>query len=243
LRTNLDLCRLHNHCCRWKTKEVSKLKEKRQTEERLEPRGRTHVPANPPPVQQPIAAALGAAYAAGADDHSDDDDIFGYNASASGRVPGRRVAGAQPMASTSDMVNNELAKYLDYQVPLSEVFALKEPKNLLPWWEKKETVFPFMALLGRSIHPIPSTSGGLELDFGGASRVLTSKRGSLSPAYVEMITSLAHAMECIPDSVPIIKACDLEASIPARLTNPGVAAELDIGDDDEEEEVLPDIAV
>lgn len=88
-------------------------------------------------------------------------------------------------SSTSDDVEeDELTAYTSY------VWTADANIDLIKWWQERESIFPVLSKFAVFIHSIPASSIPSEKKFSDAGNVITNKRTSLRPDFIEGILML-----------------------------------------------------
>lgn len=124
------------------------------------------------------------------------------------------------------------------QVP-HDYKVIKEGEALAAFWQTYgREKFRVLSEVARSVLGAPPSAAVLEPDFDDAWWLVNHPpRGSLGPAYAEMIMFLRGVYEYIPGVIPILSDEQAEEAIPYRFKDPTVRKELAqlfvVGDDDE----------
>jgi len=91
----------------------------------------------------------------------------------------RRFEGWENRSDRNMSLQREMEVYLETGYAESE-----EPEDLLPWWKNRQSAFPKLARLARSLLCIPATSASSERNFSRSGLIVTDKRSSIAPQAV-----------------------------------------------------------
>jgi len=94
------------------------------------------------------------------------------------------------------------------------------------WKKHGDTICPQLKPVAQAILGLPPASAVLERDFCIADSVMTRKRGSVDPAYVEMMLFCRANYHLIPSRIPELDAEKVKEAIPTRLTDPSKLSEV-----------------
>ena len=137
--------------------------------------------------------------------------------------------------SAEEKAQEELDAYQDFMLDPEIKKILTTPTRLLTWWRTTGSVnFPILAQVARAALAVPPSSAVLERDFSVVSNLLTAKRSTLDPYWVEMTMLLHCNQECIPQFIPKLTKEQVKKRLPKRFTDPRFIA---LHSDDEVAEV------
>ena len=81
--------------------------------------------------------------------------------------------------------------------------------------------------LAQAVFGAPSSAGVMERDFSVADMFQPRKRGSLDPAYLEMVLYLRGQLHDIPRDIPQLTDEEARQAIPSRFTNSDMLNEVE----------------
>lgn len=120
--------------------------------------------------------------------------------------------------SPTDIVADEIKRFRE----ISDNSALALAASKLPAWfaqKAQRAAFPCLSQVAHALFGMMPSAGGLECDLGSMADILSLKRASLGPGYVEIDMFLRlnkHRIPTNPDNVPPLRNDEWKNRIPSR---------------------------
>ena len=122
--------------------------------------------------------------------------------------------------SSEEIAQGELDLYQALVLDGELKQILTTPACLLKWWRTTGTLeFPILAQIAKAELAVPPSSAVLERDFSVVSNLLTAKRSTLDPYWVEM-TMLLHCKGEFPSFIPTLSKDEVVKKLPKRFKDP-----------------------
>ncbi|KAI0560973.1 hypothetical protein FGB62_95g0103 [Gracilaria domingensis] len=116
--------------------------------------------------------------------------------------------------SISELVKGEVDSYLSNENVGQGSFSTR---CLLSWWRSRQSVYPNLSVVARSVLGNPSSSAQIERDFGDAGWLLSGRRNRIDAAFVDMSLFLHCNLEYLPYEIAELENDKWKSSIPSRM--------------------------
>ena len=123
--------------------------------------------------------------------------------------------------SSEEIAQDELDLYQALVLDGELKQILTTPACLLKWWRTNGTLeFPILAQIAKAALAVPPSSAVLERDFSVVSNLLTAKRSTLDPYWVEMTMLLHCNIGEFPSFIPTLSKDEVVKKLPKRFKDP-----------------------